>query len=60
MLPLQVVLDTNVLLAGLRSTRGASFKLLSLLESGKFEVHLSVPLVVEYEEVLQRERESLG
>jgi putative PIN family toxin of toxin-antitoxin system len=59
MLPLQVVLDTNVLLTGLRSTRGASFKLLSLLESGKFDIHLSVPLVVEYEEVLERERESL-
>jgi putative PIN family toxin of toxin-antitoxin system len=58
--PLQVVLDTNVLVAALRSNRGASFRLLSLLESGGFQIHLSVPLVVEYEDVLQRQREALG
>ncbi|CAN5356317.1 putative toxin-antitoxin system toxin component, PIN family [soil metagenome] len=56
----QVVLDTNVLVTSLRSSRGASFKLISLLRDGRFEIHLSVPLAVEYEEVLERERESLG
>lgn len=44
----QVVLDTNVIYSGLHSRRGASFKLLSLLGSGQFEIHLSVPLVLEY------------
>jgi putative PIN family toxin of toxin-antitoxin system len=50
----EVVLDTNVLVAGLRSRRGASFALLSLVESGRVAIHLSVPLVLEYEEVLLR------
>jgi len=55
----QVVLDTNVIYSGLRSRRGASFKLLSLLGSGRFEIHLSVPLVLEYEEVLQDQKHDL-
>lgn len=52
--PIQIVLDTNVLYAGLRSRRGASFKLLAQLNSRRFEINLSVPLVLEYEEVLIR------
>lgn len=51
----QVVLDTNVLVSGLRSRRGASFWVLSRLRSGEsFEINLSVPLLLEYEEVLKR------
>lgn len=57
---LKVVLDTNILVAGLRSRLGASFKLLSLVGTGKFEINLSVPLVLEYEEVLMRQRQELG
>jgi putative PIN family toxin of toxin-antitoxin system len=49
-----VVVDTNVLVCGLRSRRGASFKLLSLVGSGAFTMNLSVPLVFEYEEVLKK------
>ncbi len=52
----RVVLDTNVVVAGLRSRRGASFRLLSQLGRGRFEVAVSVPLVLEYEEVLLGER----
>jgi putative PIN family toxin of toxin-antitoxin system len=52
--PLQVVLDTNVLVAGLRSRRGASFRLLSLVGSEYFQINLSVPLLFEYEDVLSR------
>jgi putative PIN family toxin of toxin-antitoxin system len=52
--PYQVVLDTNVLVAALRSRRGASHKLLMLLGQGLYEPHLSVPLVLEYEDVLRR------
>lgn len=55
MRPPQIVLDTNVLVAGLRSQRGASFRLLSLVGTARFEINLSVPLVMEYEEVLMRE-----
>jgi putative PIN family toxin of toxin-antitoxin system len=52
----QIILDTNILVAALKSKRGASFKLLSLINMGLFDVHLSVPLVFEYEDVLSRER----
>src|SRR5699024_9558895 len=51
----RVVLDTNVLVAGLRSRRGAAFRLLSMLGAGRFETAISVPLVFEYEDVLARE-----
>ncbi len=50
----QVVIDTNVVVAGLRSKLGAAFKLLALVGTGQFEIHLSVPLVFEYEDVLLR------
>lgn len=51
----QIVVDTNVLVAGLRSRRGSAFRLLNLVGRGLFNIHLSVPLVLEYEEVLLRE-----
>lgn len=49
-----MVLDTNVVVAALRSRRGASFRLVSLLAEGRFEVAISVPLLFEYEDVLGR------
>lgn len=49
-----IVIDTNVLLAGLRSRSGASFRLLSLFDSGRFDISISVSLVLEYEDVLLR------
>lgn len=51
----QIVIDTNVMVAGLRSRRGYSYRLLALVGTGRFEINLSVPLVLEYEEVLFRE-----
>lgn len=57
----QIVLDTNVLIAGLRSRRGASFRLLSLIgATAKFEINLSVPLVLEYEDAAKRQSPALG
>jgi len=57
----QVVLDTNVVVAGLRSSLGASHKLLQIIGTTQvFEINLSVPLVLEYEEVLRRQARSLG
>lgn len=50
----QVVLDTNVLVAGLRSRNGAAFELLSRVGRGQVTLHLSVPRVLEYEDVLLR------
>jgi putative PIN family toxin of toxin-antitoxin system len=51
----RIVLDTNVLVAGLRSRRGVAFRLLSEVGRGQFEIALSVPLVLEYEGVVLRE-----
>jgi putative PIN family toxin of toxin-antitoxin system len=50
----EIVIDTNVFVAGLHSRRGAAFRLLSLVGSGRFGVNLSVPLLMEYEDVLLR------
>ncbi|MEY2341693.1 putative toxin-antitoxin system toxin component, PIN family [Acidithiobacillus sp. IBUN Pt1247-S3] len=50
----RVVLDTNVLVAASRSSRGASFALLQALRDERFIALLSVPLMLEYEAVLLR------
>jgi len=55
-----IVLDTNVIVAALRSKRGASNKVLSLVGTQLFEIHDSVALILEYEDVLQRQRIELG
>lgn len=59
-LKVRVVLDSNVLVAGFRSRRGASFRLLQLLRAGRFEIALSVPLALEYEAELIRHAALLG
>ncbi len=51
---MKVVLDTNILFSALRSNRGASYKLISLIPSKKFSITISVPLIIEYEAVLRR------
>lgn len=56
----QIIIDTNVVYSALRSRRGASFRLMSLLNSGKFEINLSVPLILEYEDVLKRKQSTLN
>jgi predicted nucleic acid-binding protein len=43
-----------VFIAALRSERGASYRLLTLVDSGLFAVNISVPLILEYEEVAKR------
>jgi len=50
----RAILDTNVIVAALRSDEGASFRLLSLVGSGRFEIALSVALILEYEDALLR------
>ena len=51
---IRIVIDTNVLVAALRSRHGASHALLLRLGTGAFEHALTVPLVMEYEDVLLR------
>jgi putative PIN family toxin of toxin-antitoxin system len=53
------VLDTNVLVSALRSRKGPAFRLLSLVGKGRFSISVSVPLILEYEDVLLR-MEHLG
>lgn len=55
----QIVIGTNVVVAGLRSRNGTAFLLLSLVGRKQFDIHLSVPLVLEYEDVLLRELPNL-
>jgi len=52
--PYQVVIDTNVIVSALRSRRGSSYKLLMLIGSEKFEINLSVPLMLEYEKTAKK------
>jgi putative PIN family toxin of toxin-antitoxin system len=49
-----IVLDTNVLISAMRSRGGASFRLVSLLGDQRFNVAVSVPLMLEYESVASR------
>jgi putative PIN family toxin of toxin-antitoxin system len=51
---MRVVIDTNVVVAALRSRRGASNALLIRLLSGEGSWLCSVPLFLEYEAVLMR------
>ena len=53
---INIILDTNVIISAQRSQRGASAKLMSLVGTGRFEIHLSVSLTLEYEDVLRRQR----
>ena len=50
----QVVLDTNIIVSALRSQQGASYKLLMLVGQANFEINLSVPLLLEYEDATKR------
>jgi putative PIN family toxin of toxin-antitoxin system len=50
----KIVIDTNVLVAALRSRTGWSFDLLARIGQGQFQHVVTVPLVMEYEDVLLR------
>lgn len=52
---LEVVIDTNVLIAALRSRRGASFELLRWVGDPRWRLHCSTALLLEYEEVARRQ-----
>ncbi|CAN2043017.1 putative toxin-antitoxin system toxin component, PIN family [Candidatus Magnetomoraceae bacterium gMMP-1] len=58
----QIIIDTNVLVAALRSKQGASFKLLKLLKDGdkRWQTNVSTALILEYEAVLKRELHRQG
>lgn len=54
------VLDTNVLVAGVRSPRGASAEILRRVLTKQMQVVCSVPLFLEYEAVLLRPEQLLA
>jgi len=56
----QIVMDTNVLVAAMRSTRGASFRLLDQMGDPRWRANLTVALVLEYEYVLKRDCHDFG
>ena len=55
-----IILDTNVLFAGLYSSNGASFKVLRYIDDGLVTPIISTTLLFEYEDVLRREKEKLS
>ncbi|ACK70729.1 PilT protein domain protein [Gloeothece citriformis PCC 7424] len=55
----QLVLDTNIILSGLRSKKGASYKLLNLLNDRRLQINISTTLIFEYEQILKREYKDL-
>lgn len=50
-----IILDTNVIVAGLRSALETSHRLLTLIGSEQIQLHVSTPLIAVYDEILQRE-----
>ena len=56
----RVILDTNVLYAGLYSARGASYKVLQAIDQGVIRIGLSTTLLFEYEDILRRNSSLLG
>jgi putative PIN family toxin of toxin-antitoxin system len=50
----RIVIDTSVFISALRSRRGASHRLLMPVGGERFEIALSVPLVIEYEGAAKR------
>ena len=56
----RIVLNTNVLVAGLQSRNGASNRILRAVPDGRFALLLSVPLFLEYEAVLKRPERRAG
>ena len=56
----RVVLDTDVLVAALRSPRGASAEVLRLVRAGRLSMLASVALFTEYEAVVMRPEQLLA
>ena len=57
---MSAVMDTNVIVAAMRSRRGASFEIVRRLRLGEWTTVLSNHLLFEYEEVLKRQAPELG
>lgn len=56
----KAVLDTSVVVAGLRTRQGAGNAVLRLVASGKLQLLATPPLFLEYEDVLKRPEQRLA
>lgn len=56
----KIIMDTNVLFAGLYSSSGASHQILRRIDAGKITPVISTTLLFEYEDVLKRKQRELG
>lgn len=57
---IRVVIDTNILVSALRSSEGASYRLLSIIDSSALKVCISTTLLAEYEDILKRTDNNFG
>ena len=57
---MRVVVDTNVLVAAARSSRGASYRLIQLIPDERFRICLSISLYLEYLDLLTRPEHQLA
>ncbi len=55
----KIVIDTNVIVSALRSRNGSSFKLLSIIDDERFKVFISVPVLLEYEDAIKRDKTNI-
>jgi putative PIN family toxin of toxin-antitoxin system len=56
---MRIILDTNILHAGLYSADGASYQVLRAIERGRIRLTLSTTLLFEYEDILTRKQDEL-
>ena len=55
MKPIQIVIDTNVIVSAFRSSLGASYTLMQSLGDPRWQMNISTALALEYEASLKRE-----
>ena len=60
MSPIQIVIDTNVLVSAFRSRNDASHRLIAAIGDPRWEINVSTTLLLEYEAVLRRTFKELG
>ncbi|MBI1937238.1 MAG: putative toxin-antitoxin system toxin component, PIN family [Ignavibacteriales bacterium] len=55
----KIVIDTNVIVSALKSRNGFSFDLLSIIDDKRFSVFISVPLIIEYEYAIKKNKSKI-
>lgn len=57
---MRLILDTNIFVSALKSNMGASYAIISQLPSDQFQIALTIPLYIEYQDVLTRPEHMSG